>query len=101
MLLDISVILCKSGQVHILLCSVLFEANVGCPCSAASELLVEEDVQYVELEIQRSFGTFGEISVDLDTVAGSAISQNGEGAHSDSKNHSHFCVFQAMLRHSV
>ena len=45
--------------------------------SVFSELEVEEDVGYVELEIRRSYGTFGEISVDLNTVAGSAVSPTG------------------------
>lgn len=33
--------------------------------------------QYVELEIRRSFGTFGDISVTLESVEGSAISPSG------------------------
>ncbi|CAI8042604.1 hypothetical protein GBAR_LOCUS23623, partial [Geodia barretti] len=38
----------------------------------------EEDVRYVALEIRRSDGTFGDISVDLNTIAGSAISPTGD-----------------------
>lgn len=33
--------------------------------------------QYVELEIRRSFGTFGDIMVTLESVEGSAISPSG------------------------
>ena len=46
-------------------------------CRNSSELVVEEDVRYVALEIRRSDGTFGDISVDLNTIAGSAISPTG------------------------
>ena len=45
--------------------------------SASSELFIEEDVGYVELEIRRSDGTFGAISVDLNTISGSAVSPPG------------------------
>ena len=46
--------------------------------SDSSSLTIEEDNRYVELEIKRSFGTFGSIMVTLNTVEGSAISPSGE-----------------------
>ena len=45
--------------------------------SDSSELLIEESTQYVELEIRRSFGTFGEIMVTLNTVEDDALSPDG------------------------
>lgn len=48
------------------------------PNSNFSELMVEEtNGQYVELEIRRSFGGFGDIMVTLESVEGSAVSPSG------------------------
>lgn len=46
--------------------------------SNASSLMVEEDVQYIELEISRSYGTFGEITVMINSVEESAVSPTGK-----------------------
>lgn len=40
--------------------------------------MVEEDVQYIELEIRRSYGTFGEIMVTINSVEESAVSPTGK-----------------------
>ena len=45
---------------------------------AGSQISVEEDVGSVEFELTRSFGTFGDVSVTLDTVPGTAVSIPGE-----------------------
>ena len=50
---------------------------VSCIYSDLSELRIEEDTQYVELEIRRSYGTFGHITVTLNTIQESAISPSG------------------------
>ena len=42
-----------------------------------SQISVEEDVGSIEFELTRSFGTFGEVSVTLDTVPGTAVSIPG------------------------
>ena len=54
-----------------------FTIPLSAQYSVSSELLVEEDVGYVELEIRRYDGTFGAISVDLNTISGSAVSPPG------------------------
>ena len=67
-------------------------------CRNSSELVVEEDVRYVELEIRRSDGTFGDISVDLNTVPGSAVSPTGTQEKNDihTKNWAH--LFHVLSR---
>ena len=44
---------------------------------AGSEVSIEEDVGSIEFELSRSFGTFGEVSVTLETVPGTATSTPG------------------------
>ena len=51
---------------------------VWSPHSSTSSLMVEEDVQYIELEIRRSYGTFGEIMVTINSVEESAVSPTGK-----------------------
>lgn len=41
-------------------------------------LLVEESLQFIDFEVTRSFGTFGEVTVALQTMSGTATSVNGE-----------------------
>ena len=76
-----------------------------CLCSTSSELAVEEDVGYIELEIRRADGTFGEISVDLHTVAGSAVSPTGMPEKTSmiaTHNHQYFvCFLQVTVYLSV
>ena len=45
---------------------------------AGSQLSVEEDVGTIEFELTRSFGTFDEVSITLDTVPGTAVSIPGK-----------------------
>lgn len=45
--------------------------------SDVSELAMEESTRYVELEIRRSFGTFGEVSVTMESVEGEALATSG------------------------
>ena len=45
---------------------------------AGSQVSVEENVRSIEFEVTRSFGTFDEVSVILDTVPGTAVSIPGE-----------------------
>ena len=42
--------------------------------------MVEEDTRYVEFEVRRTFGTFGEISVTIATTEGTAVAPAGESA---------------------
>lgn len=46
-----------------------------------SQVSVEEDMDRVEFELTRSFGTFGDVSIFLDTIPGTAISTPGENVH--------------------
>ena len=39
--------------------------------------MVEENSQFIELEIRRSFGTFGDIAVALSSISESATSPSG------------------------
>lgn len=43
-----------------------------------SQLSIEENVGTIEFELTRSFGTFDEVSVTLDTVPGTAVSIPGK-----------------------
>ena len=43
-----------------------------------SQLSIEEDVGTIEFELTRSFGTYDEVSVTLDTVPGTAVSIPGK-----------------------
>ena len=43
-----------------------------------SEIDIEEDIGSIEFELTRSFGTFEEVSVTLETVPGTAISIPGQ-----------------------
>ena len=45
--------------------------------SDATEIAVEENIQFIELEIIRSFGAFGEIMVALNSMEQSALSTSG------------------------
>ena len=45
-------------------------------CSA-SAVSVEEGVQYVEIEVRRSFGSQGEVSVAIATTEGTAMAPQG------------------------
>lgn len=40
-------------------------------------IAVEENVQFINYEVTRSFGTFGDIAVAVETSSGSAMSPNG------------------------
>ena len=40
---------------------------------SGSQISIEEDVGSVEFELTRSFGTFNEVSVTVDTVPGTAV----------------------------
>lgn len=42
-----------------------------------SQISIEEDVGSIEFELTRSFGTFSEVSVTVDTVPGTAASISG------------------------
>jgi len=44
---------------------------------SASSVTVEENTQYVEFEIRRAFGTFGEVSVTMATTEGTAVAPSG------------------------
>lgn len=54
---------------------VLELSAVGVP---GTRLSVGEDVGSLEFELTRSFGTFGEVSVSLDTIPGTAVSIPGK-----------------------
>ena len=43
-------------------------------------MVVEENTRYVEFEVRRTFGTFGEISVIMATTEGTAVAPTGESA---------------------
>ena len=45
---------------------------------AGSQVSVEESTESIEFELTRSFGTFDEVSVTLDTVPGTAVSIPGK-----------------------
>ncbi len=40
-------------------------------------LLVEENVQFINYEVTRTSGTFGEVTVAIETTSDSAVSTNG------------------------
>jgi len=42
--------------------------------------VVEENTRYVEFEVRRTFGTFGEVSVTMATTEGTAVAPAGESA---------------------
>ena len=46
--------------------------------SNASNIAIEENMPYIELDIIRSYGTFGEITITLNAVEGSAVSPTGK-----------------------
>ena len=46
--------------------------------SVDGRVLVEEDIDFVEYQVIRSLGTFGEVTVVIETTAGTAISTDGE-----------------------
>ena len=58
-------------------CTLSLLTHVHSLSSDASEIVIEENTQFIELEIWRAFGTFGEIAVALNTVDESAISPSG------------------------
>ena len=39
--------------------------------------MIEENSRFIELEVRRSFGTFGDIAVALSSISESAISPSG------------------------
>ena len=45
---------------------------------AGGGLLLEEDIQFVNFEVMRSMGTFGEVTVQVQTTPGTATSAQGE-----------------------
>ena len=49
-------------------------------CTSTSSVVVEEDTRYIEFEVRRTFGTFGEISVTIATTEGTAVAPAGESA---------------------
>lgn len=56
---------------------VLQIAPVGLPLEAGV-LSVEENVQFVNYQVTRSFGTFGEVMVAVETTSGTATSAGGK-----------------------
>lgn len=48
-----------------------------CVFCSASAVSVEEGVQYVEIEVRRSFGSQGEVSVAIATIEGTAMAPQG------------------------
>ena len=53
-----------------------FDIIILCYHSAGS-VAVEEDTGYIEFEVRRSFGAFGEVSVTVATQEGTAVSTEG------------------------
>ena len=49
--------------------------------ATGSQISVDEDVGSIEFELTRSFGTFDEVSVTLETIPGTAISLPGKRLH--------------------
>lgn len=45
---------------------------------ANGRVLVEENTDFIEYEVIRSFGAFGEVTVVIETTSGTAISAAGE-----------------------
>ena len=45
-------------------------------------MAVEENIQFINYEVTRSFGTFGDITVAVETSSGTATSPNGMMSHS-------------------
>ena len=57
-------------------------------------LLVEENVQFINYEVTRTFGTFGEVTVAVETTPQSAVSTNGNSMLLLLLNHSVTSSFQ-------
>ena len=55
---------------------VLQIAPVGVPLDGG--VLVEENVEFINFEVTRTSGTFGEVTVAVETTSGTAISTNGK-----------------------